>query len=230
MSTKNLVIAPSLLSADFSDLRRDVVAAQDGGADALHCDVMDGHFVPNITFGPMIIKAVRKLTSLPLLVHLMIENPDRYIEDFVNVGASEISVHAEVCVHLHRTIQSIKALGVPAGVALNPHTPLCVLDYVISDLDSITIMTVNPGFGGQSFIENMLPKIAEARRMAENAGVNIDIAIDGGVDVNTAPKVVSAGANVLVAGSSVYSSPKSVREACDDLRHAAQTALVAGEA
>jgi ribulose-phosphate 3-epimerase len=227
---RDLVIAPSLLSADFSDLCKDVTEAQDCGVDALHCDVMDGHFVPNITFGPMIIKAVRKLTNLPLLVHLMIENPDRYIEDFVSAGASEITVHAEACVHLHRTIQSIKALGVPAGVALNPHTPLCVLGHVITDLDAILIMTVNPGFGGQSFIENMLPKIAEARRMAEDAGVELDIAVDGGIDVNTVPRVVGAGANVLFAGSSVYGNGGSVAEACSELRLAAEAALMVGEA
>ncbi|MCE5315554.1 MAG: ribulose-phosphate 3-epimerase [Armatimonadota bacterium] len=231
MSTKRIIIAPSLLAADFSNLQKDVSAAQECGADALHCDVMDGHFVPNITFGPMIIKAVRKLTNLPLLVHLMIEKPELYIENFVKAGASEITVHAEACTHLHRTLQSIKALGVPAGVALNPHTPLCMLENVITDLDVALIMTVNPGFGGQSFIESMLPKIAALRAMAEEAGVSIDISVDGGIDAKTAPKVVRAGANVLVAGSSVYSNGdgKSVREACDELKLLANTALLAGE-
>ncbi|MCE5322631.1 ribulose-phosphate 3-epimerase [bacterium] len=224
-----LIIAPSLLSADFSNLSKDVMAAQEGGADGLHCDIMDGHFVPNITFGPMVVKAVRKITSMPLYVHLMIEQPERYIEDFVSAGASEITVHAEACKHLHRTIGSIKALGVPAGVALNPHTPLCVLENVITDLDVVLIMTVNPGFGGQSFIETMLPKISKAREMAEEAGVDIDIAVDGGIDVNTAPKVVRAGANVLVAGSSVFGNCKGIMQACADIRSAAESALLVGE-
>lgn len=226
---KRLLIAPSLLSADFGNLSKDVGAAQECGADGLHCDVMDGHFVPNITFGPMVIKAVRKITSMPLFVHLMIEQPERYIEDFVSAGASEITVHAEACKHLHRTIGSIKALGVPAGVALNPHTPLCVLENVITDLGLILIMTVNPGFGGQSFIETMLPKIAQAKRMADDAGVDIDIAVDGGIDVSTAPMVVRAGANVLVAGSSVFGSCKGVCRACADIRTAAESAFAVGE-
>lgn len=229
MSMSRLVIAPSLLSADFSNLSKDVFAAQECGADWLHCDVMDGHFVPNITFGPMVIKAVRKITDMPLDVHLMIEQPERYIEDFVNAGASEITVHAEACKHLHRTIGSIKALGVPAGVALNPHTPLCVLENVITDLDLVLIMTVNPGFGGQSFIETMLPKIAKAREMAQDAGVDIDIAVDGGIDVNTAPRVVRAGANVLVAGSSVFGNCKPVSRACADIKTAAESAFAIGE-
>lgn len=227
---KRLTIAPSLLSADFSNLSKDVRAVEECGADALHCDVMDGHFVPNITFGPLVIKAVRKITDLPLLVHLMIEKPELYIEDFVEAGASEVTVHAEACIHLHRTIQSIKALGVPAGAALNPHTPLCILEHVISDLDAVLIMSVNPGFGGQSFIETMVPKIAEVRNMADEAGIDIDIAVDGGIDVNTAPRVVRAGANVLVAGSSVFSNSKPVGEACKDLRLAAETAFASKEA
>lgn len=230
MSMKKLAIAPSLLSADFSNLSKDVRALEECGADALHCDVMDGHFVPNITFGPLVVKAVRRITNLPLLVHLMIEKPELYIEDFINAGASEITVHAEACTHLHRTIQSIKALGVPAGVALNPHTPLCVLEHVIGDLDAVLIMTVNPGFGGQSFIETMVPKIVETKSMADEAGVDIDIAVDGGIDIHTAPKVVRAGANVLVAGSSVFNSGKPVGEACTDLRMAAETVFASKEA
>lgn len=224
---REIIIAPSLLSADFSNLSKDVGVAEECGARALHCDIMDGHYVPNITFGPMVVKAVRSITRLPLLVHLMIEQPERFIEDFHKAGASEITVHAETCPHLHRTIQQIKALGIPAGVALNPSTPLCMIEHVIKDIDVLLIMTVNPGFGGQSFIEAMVAKIAEARRMADDAGVEPDIAVDGGIDVDTAPRVVRAGANLLVAGSSVYSNGDSVREAYRALETAARSAFEA---
>ncbi|MCE5200195.1 MAG: ribulose-phosphate 3-epimerase [Armatimonadota bacterium] len=220
-------ISPSLLSANFSNLSADVGVVEQC-ADSLHCDVMDGHFVPNITFGPMVVKAVKSITRLPLLVHLMIEHPELYIEQFVNAGSNEITVHAEACVHLHRTIQSIKDLGVSAGVALNPSTPLCLVENVITDIDVLLIMTVNPGFGGQSFIETMLPKIEQARKMAERAGVDIDIAVDGGIDETTAPRVVRAGANVLIAGSAVYNNRVPPVEACRMLRESAQAAL-AGE-
>ena len=216
-------IFPSLLSADFSNLSKDVWAARDCGADGLHCDVMDGHFVPNITFGPLVVKAVRSLSDLPLDVHLMIEQPEKYIEAFAQAGAYGITVHAEACIHLHRVIQSIKALGVKAGVSLNPSTPLCELEYVIGDIDQILIMTVNPGFGGQSFIEAMIPKITDARKMADAAGVDIDIAVDGGIDVNTAPRVVEAGANFLVAGSSIFGSKLGVYAACTALRESIQS-------
>ena len=211
-------IYPSLLSADFSNLSKDVWAVRDCGADGLHCDVMDGHFVPNITFGPLVVKAVASLSDMPLDVHLMIEKPENFIRQFAEAGAQTITVHAEACVHLHRVIQSIKALGVRAGVSFNPSTPLNDLEYVIGDIDHILIMTVNPGFGGQCFIESMLPKIALARKIADDAGGDIDIAVDGGIDVNTAPKVVAAGANFLVAGSSVVASKLGVEAACQAIR------------
>lgn len=219
-----MTILPSLLSADFSNLSRDIMAVEECGVSGLHCDIMDGHFVPNITFGPIIVKAVRSLTDLPLRTHLMIEKPERYIEDFVEAGASEITVHAETCPHLHRTIQQIKSLGVPAGVALNPSTPICMIEHVISDIDMLLVMTVNPGFGGQTFIEGMLAKITEAYRLAEAVGVEIDIAVDGGIDVRTAPRVVRAGANVLIAGSSVFGERPNITGACEALIAAAESA------
>ena len=227
---RKIQILPSLLSADFSNLSKDVAAAENALADGLHCDIMDGHFVPNITFGPMVVQAVRKITDLPLFVHLMIDQPEQFIEPFVKAGASEILVHAEVCIHLHRVLQQIKDMGVRTGIALNPSTPLCFIENVLTNIDALLIMTVNPGFGGQSFIETMVPKIAEARAMAIEAGVDFDIAVDGGIDVKTAPKVVRAGANVLIAGSSVYASDLPVKEACDVLRSAAENALVSREA
>ncbi len=197
-------ILPSLLAADFGNLSKSVKAVDGCGVGGLHCDVMDGHFVPNITFGPMVVEAVSRLTNLPLYVHLMIEQPERYIEAFVLAGAGSITVHVEACVHLHRTIQQIKDLGVMAGVALNPATPVGAIEHVITDIDLALVMTVNPGFGGQNFIETMLPKIERVRRMADEAGVDLDVAVDGGIDVNTAPQVVRAGANLLIAGTSLF--------------------------
>ena len=182
---------------------------------------MDGHFVPNITFGPMVVGAVSRLTKLPLYVHLMIERPENYIEPFVQAGAASITVHAEACVHLHRVIQRIKDLGVLAGVALNPSTPVCAIEHVITDIDLALVMTVNPGFGGQSFIEGMLPKIERVRRMADEAGVDLDIAVDGGIDVTTAPKVVAAGANLLIAGTSLFGNDIPACDACAELERAA---------
>ena len=222
---REIKILPSLLSADFSNLGSDVTAVENCGAGGLHCDVMDGHFVPNITFGPMIVAAVRRLTDLPLDVHLMIEQPDRYVEAFVKAGAHTLTVHAEACIHLHRTLQSIRALGIRAGVCLNPSTSLSAIENVISDVDSILVMTVNPGFGGQSFIETMLPKIARAREMIVEAGADVDIAVDGGIDVDTAPRVVAAGANHLIAGSAVFSSDVLPGKACERILAAAMTAL-----
>ncbi len=218
-------ILPSLLAADFSNLAKDVSAVDKCGADGLHCDIMDGHFVPNITFGPLVVRAIRPHASLPFYVHLMIERPEDYIEAFAEAGANEITVHAEACMHLHRIIQRVKGLGIRAGVALNPSSPLCLVENVIGDINVLLIMTVNPGFGGQAFIENMLPKIERARCMAEEAGVDLDIAVDGGIDTYTAPKVVKAGANVLIAGTSVFDNGTSVKEACSALRLAAETAL-----
>lgn len=217
-------IHPSLLSADFSNLGKDVRAAQECGAEAIHCDIMDGHFVPNITFGPLVVAAIRPVTNLPLCCHLMIERPELYVEKFAEVGANEITVQAEACVHLHRVLQQIRATGARAGVALNPHTPLCMIEHVIADMDVLLVMTVNPGFGGQEFIEAMLPKIADARSVADGVNPDLDIAVDGGIDSITAPRVVEAGANVLIAGTAVFANGMPPVEACQALRMAAESA------
>lgn len=198
-----LYIAPSLLSADFSRLQDEVRDIEQGGADWLHLDVMDGHFVPNITFGPGLIKALRPHSNLFFDVHLMISNPDAYIQEFVNAGADMIVVHAEACTHLHRTIQSIHAAGKKAGVALNPATSLSVLDYILSELDMVLLMSVNPGFGGQKFI-NIVPKLERLMEMCKEQNVQPLIQVDGGITPETAPLVKNAGANVLVAGSAVF--------------------------
>ncbi|MDX7995634.1 ribulose-phosphate 3-epimerase [Bacillus subtilis] len=198
-------VAPSILSADFAALGNEIKDVEKGGADCIHIDVMDGHFVPNITIGPLIVEAVRPVTDLPLDVHLMIEEPDRYIPAFAKAGADILSVHAEACLHLHRTIQLIKEQGVKAGVVLNPHTPVQVIEHVFDDLDLVLLMTVNPGFGGQKFIHSVLPKIKEVKRMADEKGKkDLLIEVDGGVNKETAPLVIEAGANLLVAGSAVY--------------------------
>lgn len=198
-------VAPSILSADFAALGNEIKDVERGGADCIHIDVMDGHFVPNITIGPLIVEAVRPVTDLPLDVHLMIEEPDRYIPAFAKAGADILSVHAEACPHLHRIIQLIKEQGVKAGVVLNPHTPVQVIEHVFDDLDLVLLMTVNPGFGGQKFIHSVLPKIKEVKRMADEKGKkDLLIEVDGGVNKETAPLVIEAGANLLVAGSAVY--------------------------
>jgi ribulose-phosphate 3-epimerase len=197
-------IAPSILSADFSRLGDEIRAVEDGGADYIHIDVMDGHFVPNITIGPLVVAAARKVTTLPLDVHLMIENPDRYIPDFAEAGADIIVVHAEATHHLHRTIQMIKSLGKRAGVSLNPATPLNVLDYVLEELDLVLLMTVNPGFGGQSFIEACLPKIHSLRAMLDKRGSEAELEVDGGVKLANIARIAHAGADVFVAGSAVF--------------------------
>jgi len=197
-------IAPSILSADFAKLGEEIKDVELGGADYIHVDVMDGHFVPNITIGPLIVEAIRPITKLPLDVHLMIENPDAYIEAFVNAGADYITVHVEACKHLHRTIGLIKSLGVKAGVVLNPATPVSSILHVIKDIDMVLLMSVNPGFGGQSFIPEVLPKIRTVKEMAEQFNPTLEIEIDGGVNEETAKLCIEAGANVLVAGSAVY--------------------------
>ncbi|MGZ4121888.1 MAG: ribulose-phosphate 3-epimerase [Tumebacillaceae bacterium] len=198
-------IAPSILSADFSKLGEDIRVVEEGGADYLHVDVMDGHFVPNITIGPLVVQAIKPHTKLPLDVHLMIENPDQYIPEFVKAGADIISVHVEATRHLHRTLQLIRSLGVKAAVALNPHTPLTMIEHVLTDLDMVLLMTVNPGFGGQKFIEGVLPKIQNLRQMLDSRGLqHVEIEVDGGVNPETSRLVREAGANVLVAGSAVY--------------------------
>ncbi len=198
-------ISPSILSADFTRLGEEIRQVGDAGADYIHIDVMDGHFVPNITVGPLIVEAARKVTDLPLDVHLMIENPERYITDFVNAGSSIVTVHAEVCPHLNRTVAMIREAGARAGVALNPSTPLSVLDYVMGDIDLLLIMSVNPGFGGQSFIEGSLRKISDARRMLESGGYEgIELEVDGGIKIDNIAAVAEAGADVFVAGSAIF--------------------------
>lgn len=186
-------IAPSILSADFARLGEEIKDVEKGGADYIHVDVMDGHFVPNITIGPLIVEAVRPITSLTLDVHLMIEQPDRYIPEFAKAGADIITVHVEACPHLHRTIQLIRSFGIKAGVVLNPHTPVSTIQHVLEDIDMVLLMTVNPGFGGQSFIHAVLPKIQEVSRMVRERGLQVDIEVDGGVNAETARLCVEAG-------------------------------------
>ena len=200
-------IAPSILSADFSRLGEEIAAIEAGGADYVHVDVMDGHFVPNITIGPLIVEAARKVTTLPLDVHLMIMNPDLYIPAFAKAGADIIVVHAEATHHLHRTVQLIKSFGKRAGVSLNPATPLNVLDYILEELDLVLLMTVNPGFGGQSFIEACLPKIHALRGMLDKRGLETELEVDGGVKTDNIDRIAHAGADVFVAGSAVFGSP-----------------------
>ncbi len=197
-------LAPSILAADFANLQKDVGLIDKAGAHWVHIDIMDGHFVPNISFGPPIIKAIRPHTKKVFDVHLMIEDPDKYIKDFHQAGADIITVHVEACTHLHRTIQSIKELGIKAGVSLNPGTDLSVLNYVLEDLDMVLIMSVNPGFGGQSFIDNALGKIKALRGMIEKTGKEIDIQVDGGIGLNNVREVIEAGATSIVAGSAIY--------------------------
>jgi ribulose-phosphate 3-epimerase len=201
------LIAPSLLSCDFARLAEEVRAVEAAGADLLHVDVMDGHFVPNLTIGPLIVEAVKRHATVPLDVHLMIEEPDRYLNDFVHAGADILTVHWEACPHLHRSIQRIHDLGVPAGVSLNPATPVSLLSDILPDLELVLVMSVNPGFGGQSFIPHSLRKISELRRMAEERGLDqLRIEVDGGISSATAPDVLAAGADILVSGSAVFKS------------------------
>lgn len=216
-------IAPSLLSADFSRLAEEVRRVEEAGADLLHMDVMDGRFVPNITFGPLVLEALKAHTRLEMDVHLMIVEPERYLADFRQAGAATLTVHAEACAHLHRVVHQIKELGARAGVALNPHTPLDVLDYVLGDLDQVLIMSVNPGFGGQRLIPAAAEKIRALRNRAAEAGLRLDIEVDGGINPETAPLVTKAGANLLVAGSAVFGQ-RDVAEAMAALRRAAANA------
>ena len=197
-------ISPSILSADFSRLGEEVKRVDDAGADWIHIDVMDGHFVPNITVGPFILEAVRRVTSLPLDVHLMIERPDQYINEFSDAGADIITVHVEVCPHLHRTIQAIKEKGKKAGVSLNPATPLVLVEDILNDIDLLLIMSVNPGFGGQKFIISVLDKIKRARQMIDKAGSKAYIEIDGGVKLDNIGDISFAGADIFVSGSGVF--------------------------
>jgi ribulose-phosphate 3-epimerase len=200
-------IAPSILSADFANLASEINRVERAGADLLHVDVMDGHFVPNLTIGPPVVSCIRKVTKLPFDVHLMIDNPEAMIAPFAKAGADIITVHAETAPHLHRLLQSIREHGVKAGVSLNPSTPLSAVEEVLDILDMVLIMTVNPGFGGQQFIAGMLPKIRRLREMIDERKLAVDIEVDGGVNAETASLVVAAGANILVAGSAVYGSP-----------------------
>ena len=219
-------VAPSILSADFAHLARDIAAAERGGADLIHVDVMDGHFVPNLTIGPPVVKAIKKAASVPLDVHLMIEDPDRYIEAFADAGASYLSVHVEVLPHLHRTIAAIKARGLKAGAVLNPSTPVVMLENVAGDVDYVLVMSVNPGFSGQSFIPRSIEKIRAVRALLAAAGNQAPIEVDGGVDLNTVGAVVAAGADMLVAGQAVFGTadPES---AVRELKVAANAALAA---
>ena len=213
-------IVPSILSADFTRLGEQVREADLAGAQRIQVDVMDGHFVPNITMGPMVVEAVRRCTHLPLETHLMITNPERYVEDFARAGADVIIVHQEVCPHLHRVIQQIKTAGKMAAVALNPSTPVFLLENILSLIDMVLIMTVNPGFGGQEFIPETLPKIARLRQTITERGLRCDIEVDGGIHEATAPLVIKAGANLLVAGSAVYNQQESVAQAIARLKNA----------
>jgi len=199
-------IAPSILSADFARLGEEVQAVARAGADYIHVDVMDGHFVPNLTIGPLVVEALRKVTDLPLDVHLMIESPDRYIADFASAGADLITVHQEAVPHLHRTVQLIKRLGKRAGVSINPATPASTLDVILDELDLVLVMTVNPGFGGQGFIASGLAKIATLRREIDRRGLTVELEVDGGVKIDNIARIAAAGADVFVAGSAVFGS------------------------
>ena len=215
-------IAPSILAANFAKLGEEVKEVEQAGAKLIHIDVMDGHFVPNISFGAIVLDAIRPLTDLPLDVHLMIENPDQYIEQFAKAGADYITVHVEACRHLHRTIQLIRSYGVKPGVVLNPHTPIESIQHVLEDIDMVLFMTVNPGFGGQKFIHSVVPKVEALSTIIKERGLNIDIEIDGGINAETIVPCAKAGATIFVAGSAIYSK--------EDRTVALQEILAAGEA
>ncbi len=213
-------IAPSILSADFARLGADIAEAEVAGADYIHVDVMDGHFVPNITMGPPVVKAVRRVTALPLDVHLMIEAPERYLADFAAAGANILTVHVETCPHLHRTLEQIKELGCRAGVTLNPATPAASLQEILPYVDLVLVMTVNPGFGGQHYIPSMDGKIRQLRAMLDGTGLGAELEVDGGIGPETAARVVQAGADVLVAGSAIFGAKEGVRAAMNRIRNA----------
>ena len=218
MNSPKIKIAPSILSADFARLGEQVAEATGAGADLIHVDVMDGHFVPQITIGALVVSAIRKYTTLPLDVHLMIESPEEQIAQFAKAGADIITVHIEPCAHIHRVIQMIKATGVKAGISLNPATSLSMLDEILSEVDLVLVMTVNPGFGGQTFIENTLDKISRLRAELDRRKLNIELEVDGGINTKTAPRVVKCGATALVAGAAIFSSGESIEEAIKKLR------------
>ncbi len=200
------IIAPSILSADFSVLGEEIAAVEAAGADWIHIDVMDGHFVPNITMGPGVVKSLRKMTVLPFDVHLMVENPEQYIQPFAEAGSDRITVHMEALIHLHQTVSQIKEMGLKAGVSLNPATPLSFVESILTDIDLLLIMTVNPGFGGQQFIKTMLPKIRQARELIDRFAPAVLLEVDGGVTLTNLPAILKAGADVLVAGASIFGS------------------------
>lgn len=215
-------IAPSILAADFAKLGQEVKDVEQAGAELIHIDVMDGHFVPNITMGPIVVEALRPITKLPLDVHLMIENPDSYIEQFAKAGADYISVHVEACRHLHRTIQLIRSFNVKPGVVLNPHTPIESIQHILEDIDFVLFMTVNPGFGGQKFISSVVPKIEALSKMIKERGLNIEIEVDGGITSETVVPCAKAGATMIVAGSAIFNKENRTK--------ALQDIKVAGEA
>ncbi len=216
--SSSVKIASSILAADFARLGDQVKEAEAAGADWIHVDVMDGRFVPNITLGPIIVEAIRRSTQLPLDVHLMIIEPEKYLEAFAQAGANRLIVHAETCPHLHRTLQQIRELGAKTGVAINPATPLSAVEEILPEIDQLLVMTVNPGFGGQKFIELCINKVARAKQLIDQSGAATAIEVDGGIDRSTAPKVVQAGASILVAGNAIFHHPAGISAGIKELR------------
>ena len=226
MSYHRVIIAPSILAADFTRLGDQVKEAADAGADMFHIDIMDGRFVPNISMGPMVVEAVKRVTNLPLDVHLMIVEPERYVKTFIDAGASSLSVHLEASPHLHRTLQSIREAGCRAGVAINPHSPALLLHEIIGMVDIINVMTVNPGFGGQSFLPEAMPKIAQLKAMAGDRHSPVDIEVDGGINLETVSAAVESGANVLVIGTAIFNHPAGITAGLRQIREMLETPII----